>query len=205
MIFKSLAGVDLFFRLQNQNFIKRYESHISGPPLDMAVLSMSILFLWLTKGGVLDYIAPHLRYLLVILPKYHYELPWLAENHPEQVALYTCISFSMITFTVVKALLFSIYIISSRLSREIIGADLKRVVKADVVYVLTFVSFIFLIPFPIYGAGASTTLLGNAYSLTIFNILFLKMLSGGISSTFLLAKRIKRPNRRDQVGVTSND
>ncbi|TAU29421.1 hypothetical protein ELI15_08940 [Rhizobium ruizarguesonis] len=166
---------------------------------------MSILFLWLTRGGVLDYIAPHLRYLLVILPKYHYELPWLAENHPEQVALYTCLSFSLITFTVVKTLLFSIYIIFSRLSREIIVADLKRVVKADLASVLTFVSLIFLIPLPIYGAGASTTVVGNAYSLTFFNILFLKMLSGGISSTVLLAKRIKRPNRRDQVEVTSKD
>ncbi|MGO7769820.1 hypothetical protein ACC736_32805 [Rhizobium ruizarguesonis] len=204
-MFKSLAGVDLFIRLQNQNFIKRYESHISGPPLDMAILSMSILFLWLTRGGVLDYIAPHLRYLLVILPKYHYELPWLAENHPEQVALYTCLSFSLITFTVVKTLLFSIYIISSQLSREIIVADLKSVVKADLAYVLTFVSFIFLIPLPVYGAGASTTVLGNAYFLTFFNIVPLKMLSGGISSTVLLAKRIKRPNRRDQVEVTSKD
>ncbi|WP_197729259.1 hypothetical protein [Rhizobium ruizarguesonis] len=205
MIFKSLARVDLFFRLQNQNFIKRYESHISGPPLDMAILSMSILFLWLTRGGVLDYIAPYLRYLLVILPKYHYELLWLAENHPEQIALYTCLSFSLITFTVAKTLLFSIYIISSQLSREIIVADLKSVVKADLAYVLTFVSFIFLIPLPVYGAGASTTVLGNAYFLTFFNIVLLKMLSGGISSTVLLAKRIKRPNRRDQVEVTSKD
>ncbi|MGO7135917.1 hypothetical protein AB9E06_34370 [Rhizobium leguminosarum] len=204
-MFKSFAGVDLFFRLQNQNFIKRYESHISGPPLDMAILSTSILFLWLTGGAVLDYIAPQLRYLLVILPKYYYELPWLAENHPEQVALYTCLSFSLITFTVVKTLLFSIYIISSQLSREIIVADLKNFVKTDLVYVFTFVSLIFLIPLPIYGAGASTTVVGNAYSLTFFNILFLKMLSGGISSTVLLAKRIKRPNRRDQVEVTSKD
>ncbi|QKK34271.1 hypothetical protein FE844_032295 (plasmid) [Rhizobium indicum] len=166
---------------------------------------MSILFLWLTRGGVLVYIAPQLRYLLVILPKYHYELPWLTENHPEQVALYTCLSFSLIAFTVVKTLLFSLYIISSQLSREIIVADLKSVVKADLAYVLTFVSFIFLIPLPIYGAGASTTVLGNAYFLTFFNIVLLKMLSGGISSTVLLAKRIKRPNRRDQVEVASKD
>ncbi|RWX32097.1 hypothetical protein EHI47_11885 [Rhizobium leguminosarum] len=166
---------------------------------------MSILFLWLARGGILAYIAPHLKYFLALLPKYHYELPWLAENHPEQVALYTCLSFSLITFTAVKTLLFSLYIVSSRFGREIIVADLKSVVKADLAYLLTFVSFIFLIPFPIYGAGASTTLLGNAYSLTIFNILFLKMLSGGITATVLLAKRIKRPNRRDQVEVTSND
>ncbi|MGO7053104.1 hypothetical protein ACCT26_11935, partial [Rhizobium ruizarguesonis] len=66
-------------------------------------------------------------------------------------------------------------------------------------------TIIFLTPLPIYGAGASTTVVGNAYSLTFFNILFLKMLSGGISSTVLLAKRIKRPNRRDQVEVTSKD
>nr|KZA99349.1 hypothetical protein A4A59_23125 [Rhizobium leguminosarum] len=166
---------------------------------------MSILFLWLTRGGVLDYIAPHLRYFLVILPKYHYELPWLAENHSEQVALYTCLSFFLITFTVVKTLLFSLYIISSPLGREIIVTDLKSFVKHAAAYLLTFLSLIFLIPLPVYGAGASTTLLGNAYSLTIFNILFLKMLSGGITATVLLAKRIKRPNRRDQVEVTSND
>ncbi|MGZ2383902.1 hypothetical protein ACVIDN_005326 [Rhizobium brockwellii] len=166
---------------------------------------MSILFLWLTRGSVLDYIAPQLRYMLVILPKYYCELPWLAENHPEQVALYTCLSFSLITFTVVKTLLFSVYIISSQLSREIIVADLKNFFKTDLVYLLTFVVLIILIPLPIYGAGASTTVVGNAYSLTFFNILFLKMLSGGISSTVLLAKRIKRPNRSDQVEVTSND
>ncbi|MBB2719113.1 UNVERIFIED_ORG: hypothetical protein GGD48_004372 [Rhizobium etli] len=204
-MFKSLAGVDLFIRVQNQNFIKRYESHISGPPLDMAILSISILFLWLLKGDVLDYIAPDLRYFLVILPKYHYELPWLAENHPNQIVLYTCISFCLITFTVIKTLLFSLYIIFSQLNREIIVADLKRVLKADLVYLLTFVSFIFLIPMPVYGSGASTTALGNAYFLTFFNIVLLKMLSGGISSTVLLAKRIKRPNRRDQAEVTSKD
>ncbi|MBY5899603.1 hypothetical protein HFO88_04545 [Rhizobium leguminosarum] len=166
---------------------------------------MSILFLWLTRGGVLDYIAPHLRYFLVVLPKYHYELPWLAENHSEQIALYTCLSFSLITFTVVKTLLFSLYIVSSPLGREIIVTDLKSFVKPAAAYLLTFLSLAFLIPLPIYGAGASTTLLGNAYSLTIFNILFLKMLSGGIAATVLLAKRIKRPNRRDPVEVTSND
>ena len=76
-MFKTFAWVDLFVRLHNQSFIKRYENHISGPPLDMAILAISILFLWLTRGGVLDYIAPHLRYFLVILPKYHYELPWV--------------------------------------------------------------------------------------------------------------------------------
>ncbi|WP_246620961.1 hypothetical protein [Rhizobium laguerreae] len=204
-MFKTFAWVDLFVRLHNQSFIKRYESHISGPPLDLAILSMSILFLWLTRGGVLDYIAPHLRDFLIILPKYHYELPWLAENHSEQVALYTCLSFSLITFTVVKTLLFSLYIISSPLGREIIVTDLKSFVKHAAAYLLTFLSLAFLIPFPIYGTGASTTLLGNAYSLTIFNIVFLKMLSGGITATVLLAKRIKRPNRRDQVEVTSND
>ncbi|MGR9226154.1 hypothetical protein [Rhizobium leguminosarum] len=204
-MFKTFAWVDLFSRLHNQNFIKRYESHISGPPLDMAILSISILFLWLTRGGVLDYIAPQLRYFLVILPKYHYELPWLAENHPEQVALYTCLSFSLITFTVAKTLLFSLYIIATPLGREIIVTDLKSFVKHAAAYLLTFLSLAFLIPLPIYGAGASTTLVGNAYSLTFFNILFLKMLSGGITATVLLAKRIKRPNRRDQVEVTSND
>ncbi|MGR9195443.1 hypothetical protein [Rhizobium leguminosarum] len=204
-MFKTFAWVDLFVRLHNQSFIKRYESHISGPPLDLAILSISILFLWLTRGGVLDYIAPHLRYFLVVLPKYHYELPWLAENHSEQVALYTCLSFSLITFTVVKTLLFSIYIISSPLGREVIVTDLKSFVKPAAAYLLTFLSLAFLMPLPVYGAGASTTLLGNAYSLTIFNILFLKMLSGGIAATVLLAKRIKRPNRRDPVEVTSND
>ncbi|MCJ9692936.1 hypothetical protein ACU8NH_01370 [Rhizobium leguminosarum] len=204
-MFKTFAWVDLFVRLHNQSFIKRYESHISGPPLDLAILSISILFLWLTRGGVLDYIAPHLRYFLVVLPKYHYELPWLAENHSEQIALYTCLSFSLITFTVVKTLLFSLYIVSSPLGREIIVTDLKSFVKPAAAYLLTFLSLAFLIPLPIYGAGASTTLLGNAYSLTIFNILFLKMLSGGIAATVLLAKRIKRPNRRDPVEVTSND
>ncbi|MGR9477034.1 hypothetical protein [Rhizobium leguminosarum] len=204
-MFKTFAWVDLFVRLHNQSFIKRYESHISGPPLDLAILSISILFLWLTRGGVLDYIAPHLRYFLVVLPKYHYELPWLAENHSEQIALYTCLSFSLITFTVVKTLLFSLYIVSSPLGREIIVTDLKSFVKPAAAYLLTFLSLAFLIPLPIYGAGASTTLVGNAYSLTFFNILFLKMLSGGITATVLLAKRIKRPNRRDQVEVTSND
>ncbi|TAV76595.1 hypothetical protein ELH73_22980 [Rhizobium leguminosarum] len=166
---------------------------------------MSILFLWLTRADLLASVAPHLRYSLAILPKYRYELPWLAENHPEQVALYTCLSFSLITLTAVKTLLFSLHIVSSQLGREIIVKDLKNVAKADLAYLLTFVSFTFLIPFPIYGAGASTTLLGNAYSLTIFNILFLKMLSGGIAATVLLAKRIKRPNRRDQVEVISPD
>lgn len=204
-MFKTFAWVDLFVRLHNQSFIKRYESHISGAPLDLAILSISILFLWLTRGGVLDYIAPHLRDFLVILPKYHYELPWLAENHSDQVALYTCLSFSLVTFTVVKTLLFSLYIISSPLGREIIVTDLKSFVKHAAAYLLTFLSLAFLIPFPIYGTGASTTLLGNAYSLTIFNIVFLKMLSGGITATVLLAKRIKRPNRRDQVEVISND
>jgi len=204
-MFKTFAWVDLFVRLHNQSFIKRYENHISGPPLDLAILSISILLLWLTREGVLDYIAPHLSYFLVILPKYHYELPWLAENHPEQVALYTCISFSLITFTVVKTLLFSIYIISSPLGREIIVTDLKSFVKHAAAYLLTFLSLAFLIPLPVYGAGASTTVLGNAYFLTFFNIVLLKMLSGGISSTVLLAKRIKRPNRRDQVEVTSKD
>lgn len=158
MIFKSLAGVDLFFRLQNQNFIKRYESQISGPPIDMAILSMSILFLWVTRAGLLDHVSPYLRYILVILPKYRYELPWLAENHPKQVALYTCLSFSLITFTFAKTLLFSLYIISSKLGREIIVADSKSLVKKSLAYLLTFVSCIFLIPLPIYGAGASTTL-----------------------------------------------
>lgn len=204
-MFKTFAWVDLFVRLHNQSFIKRYESHISGPPLDLAILSISTLFLWLTRGGVLDYIAPHLRYFLVILPKYHYELPWLAENHSEQVALYTCLSFFLIIFTVVKTLLFSLYIISSPLGREIIVTDLKSFVKHAAAYLLTFLSLAFLFPLPIYGTGASTTFVGNAYSLTIFNILFLKMLSGGISATVLLAKRIKRPNRRNQVEVTSND
>ncbi|MGR9180471.1 hypothetical protein ACU8OR_33790 (plasmid) [Rhizobium leguminosarum] len=204
-MFKTFAWVDLFVRLHNQSFFKKYESHISGPPLDLTMLSISILFLWLTGGGVLDYIAPNLRCFLVILPKYHYELPWLAENHSEQVALYTCLSFSLITFTVVKTLLFSLYIISSPLGREIIVTDLKSFVKHAAAYLLTFLSLAFLIPLPIYGAGASTTVVGNAYSLTIFNILFLKMLSGGIAATVLLAKRIKRPNRRDPVEVTSND
>ncbi|ABC89862.1 hypothetical protein RHE_CH01053 [Rhizobium etli CFN 42] len=197
MLFKSFGGVDLFFRLQNQNFIKRYEGHISGPPLDMVILSISILFLWLAGADLLSYIAPHLRYFLVILPKYHYELPWLAENHSEQIALYTCLSYSLITFTVVKTLLFSLYIVSSPLGREIMVTDLKSFVKPAAAFVLTFLSLAFLFPLPIYGTGASTTLVGNAYSLTILNILFLKMLSGGISATVLLAKRIKRPNRID--------
>ncbi|WP_204347564.1 hypothetical protein [Rhizobium laguerreae] len=204
-MFKIFAGVDLFFRLQNQNFIKRYERHISGAPLDMAILSISILFLWLTRADLLASVAPHLRYSLAILPKYHYELPWLAENHPEQVALYTCLSFSLITLTAVKTLLFSIYIIYSQLDREIVVEYLKSFVKTSLVYLLTFVSLIFVIPMPIYGAGASTTVLGNAYFLTFFNIVLLKMLSGGITATVLLTKRIKRPNRRDQVEVISPD
>ncbi|WP_221989227.1 hypothetical protein [Rhizobium laguerreae] len=204
-MFKTFAWVDLFSRLHNQSFIKRYESHISGPPLDMVILSISILFLWLIREDFIAYSASHLGYILAILPKYHYELPWLAENHSEQVALYTCLSFSLITFTVAKTLLFSLYIISSQLGREIIVTDLKSFVKHAAAYLLTFLSFAFLIPLPAYGNGASTTVLGNAYFLTFFNIVLLKMLSGGITATVLLAKRIKRPNRRDQVEVISND
>ncbi|EJC80231.1 hypothetical protein Rleg4DRAFT_1851 [Rhizobium leguminosarum bv. trifolii WSM2297] len=204
-MFKSFAGVDLFFRLQNPVFIKRYEIHISGPPLDMVILSISVLFLWVTRASLLDHVSPYLRYILVILPKYHYELPWLAENHPEQVALYTCLSFSLITFTFAKTLLLSLYIISSKLGREVIVADSKSFVKKSLVYLLTFVTFIFVIPMPVYGAGASTTVLGNAYFLTFSNIVFLWMLSGGISANVLLAKRIKRPNRRDQVEVITTD
>ncbi|WP_221126900.1 hypothetical protein [Rhizobium lentis] len=196
-MFKNFAGVDLFFRLHNQVFIKRYESHISGPPLDTVILSIFVLFLWVTRAGLLDHVSPYLRYILVILPKYYYELPWLAENHPEQVALYTCLSFSLITFTLAKTLLFSFYIISSKLGQEIIVADPKRLVKISLVYLLTFVTFIFVIPLPAYGTGASTTVLGNAYFLTFFNIVVLWMLSGGISANVLLAKRIKRPNRID--------
>ncbi|WP_176536201.1 hypothetical protein [Rhizobium sp. L9] len=195
-MFKNFAGVDLFFRLHNQAFIKRYESHISGPPLDTVILSISVLFLWVIRAGLLDHVSPYLRCILVILPKYYYELPWLAENHPEQVALYTCLSFSLITLTFTKTLLFSLYIISSKLGQEIIVADPKSFVKKSLVYLLTFVSFIFVIPIPIYGTGASTTVVGNAYFLTFFNIVFLWMLSGGISANVLLAKRIKRPNRR---------
>ncbi|MBY4613643.1 hypothetical protein K6N12_07805 [Rhizobium sp. 18T] len=204
-MFKMLAGVDLFFRLQNHVFIKRYESHISGPPLDMAVLSVSILFLWLIRADLLDQLAPNLRYILVMLPKYHYELPWLAENHPGQIALYICLSFSLITFMVAKTLLFSVYIISSKFSREIIVTDLKSVVKQDLVYSLTFFSFIFLIPLPVYGEGASTTVLGNAYFLTFFNIVCLWMLSGGVLATVLLAKRIKTPKGGHPAEVPSND
>ncbi|PDT32349.1 hypothetical protein CO660_00040 [Rhizobium sp. L9] len=157
---------------------------------------MSVLFLWVIRAGLLDHVSPYLRCILVILPKYYYELPWLAENHPEQVALYTCLSFSLITLTFTKTLLFSLYIISSKLGQEIIVADPKSFVKKSLVYLLTFVSFIFVIPIPIYGTGASTTVVGNAYFLTFFNIVFLWMLSGGISANVLLAKRIKRPNRR---------
>ncbi|OWO92583.1 hypothetical protein B5E41_22665 [Rhizobium esperanzae] len=163
---------------------------------------MSILLLWVTRAGLLDHVSPYLRYILVILPKYRYELPWLAENHPEQIALYTCLSFLLITFTFAKTFLFSIYIVLSKLGREITVEDLKSFVKTSLIYLLTFVSFTFLIPLPVYGAGASTTVLGNAYFLTFFNIVLLKMLSGGILSTVLLAKRIKRPNRRDEVEPT---
>ncbi|MGO7609578.1 hypothetical protein ACC695_40735, partial [Rhizobium ruizarguesonis] len=77
-------------------------------------------------------------------------------------------------------------IISLLNCEEMIVADIKSVVKADLAYVLTFVSFIFLIHLPVYGAGASKTVLGNAYFLTFFNIVLLKMLRGGISSTVLL-------------------
>jgi len=74
-MFKNFAGVDLFVRLHNQLLIKRYESHISGPPLDMVILSISVLLLWVIRADFLDNVSPYLRYTLVILPKYYYELP----------------------------------------------------------------------------------------------------------------------------------
>jgi len=76
-------------------------------------------------------------------------------------------------------------------------ADPKSLVKISLVYLLTFVSFIFIIPLPAYGTDASTAVLGNAYFLTFLNIVCLWMLSGGISANVLLAKRIQGPNRSD--------
>ncbi|MBX5221417.1 hypothetical protein HJC04_13980 [Rhizobium sp. NLR8a] len=138
-----------------------------------------------------------LRWVLTFLPKYYFELPWLAENHPSQVSLYTCLSFFLIIYTTFKTLFFSLYIIMIPMSREIFVNHRTSVVKTIAIYLLVFFFLIFLFPLPIYGAGASTTLVGNAYFLTFFNILFLWMLSGGISANVLLAKRIKRPNRID--------
>ncbi|RFB99339.1 hypothetical protein B5K11_02605 [Rhizobium leguminosarum bv. trifolii] len=191
-MFKTFAGIELFRGLQDQKFIKRYDNHITGPPLDMVILCVFILFAFVVSPRALEIASIGLRSVLTFLPKYYFELPWLAENHQAQVSLYTCISFLLIMYTAFKTSLFSLYIISIPMSREILVKDRKVVVKTIAIYLLVFFTLIFLFPLPIYGAGASTTLVGNAYFLTFFNILFLWMLSGGISATVLLCKRSKK-------------
>jgi hypothetical protein len=136
-----------------------------------------------------------LRYVLTFVLKYYFELPWLAQNHPQQVALYTCLSFFLITYTIFKTLFFSLYIILIPMSREVLVDDRRSVVKTIAICLLVLFTFIFLVPLPAYGTGASTTVLGNAYFLTFFNIVLLWMLSGGISATVLLCKRIKKRDR----------
>ena len=194
-MFKIFAGVELFRALQDQNFIKRYDKHISGPPLDMVILSVLILFAFVVAPRALEIASLGPRWVLTFLPKYGFELPWLAENHPAQFYLYTCISFVLIMYTTFKTLFFSLYVILIPMSREILVNHRTAVVKTIAIYLLVFFCLIFLFPLPIYGAGASTTLVGNAYFLTFFNIVILWMLSGGISATVLLCKRIKK---RDQ-------
>jgi len=194
-LFKTFAGVELFRGLQDQKFIKRYDSHISGLPLDMVILSVLILLTFVVAPRALEIASLGPRWVLAFFPKYYFELPWLAQNHLEQVSLYACLSFFLIIYTTLKTLFFYLYIILIPMGREILVDDRRSVVKTIAIYLFVFFSLIFLFPLPIYGAGASTTLVGNAYFLTFFNILFLKMLSGGISATVLLCKRIKK---RDQ-------
>ncbi|MBY3441781.1 hypothetical protein HFN83_03815 [Rhizobium laguerreae] len=151
---------------------------------------MLILSIWLVRGEILDNSAPYLRCILVYIPKYAYELPWLAENHENQVTLYIWLSFSLICLAAGKTLLFSLYIVLTPLGRNISVND-KSASVSLAGSLLLFFAFI-VIPLPIYGEGSSTTVLGNAYFLTFLNIVMLKMLSGGISATVLLAKRIKK-------------
>lgn len=160
--------------------------------MDMVILSVLILFAFAVARRALEIVGLGLEWVLAFLPKYYFELPWLAENHPAQVSLYACLSFFLIMYATFKTFVFSLYIIFIPMSREILVNDRKSVVKTIAIYLLVFFTLIFLFPLPIYGAGASTTLLGNAYFLTFFNILFLWMLSGGISATVLLCKRSKK-------------
>lgn len=164
----------------------------------MVILCVLILFAFVVSPRALEIASMGLRWVLTFLPKYYFELPWLAVNHPAQVSLYTCISFFLIMYTTFKTLFFLLYIILIPMSREIFVNHRTAVVKTIAIYLLVFFSLIFLFPLPIYGAGVSTTLVGNAYFLTFFNILFLKMLSGGISATALLCKRIKKRDEEIQ-------
>lgn len=167
----------------------------------MVILSVLILFTFVVAPNALEIAGLELERVLAFFPKYYFELPWLAENHPAQVSLYACLSFFLIVYTTSKTLIFSLYIILIPMSREISIADRRAVVKKNASALLLFFAFIFLVPLPIYGAGASTTLVGNAYFLTFFNIILLKMLSGGISATVLLCKRIKKRDQEIQEAM----
>lgn len=161
----------------------------------MVILSVLILFTFVVAPRALEIASLGPRWVLAFFPKYYFELPWLAENHQAQVPLYVCLSFFLIIYTTFKTLFFSLYIILIPMSREVLVDDRGSVVKKIAIYLFVFFAFIFLVPLPAYGTGASTTVLGNAYFLTFFNIVLLWMLSGGISATVLLCKRIKK---RDQ-------
>lgn len=93
ILFKRLAGVDLFLDLQNQKFIQRYDRYISSPPLGVVLLSVLIVLVWLLRADLLEKFTPPLRTALNFLPKFNYELPWLGQEHHDQVILYTWLSF----------------------------------------------------------------------------------------------------------------
>ncbi|MBY5776218.1 hypothetical protein [Rhizobium leguminosarum] len=190
-MFKRLAGADLFLGLQNQNFIKRYDRYISGPPFDLVSLSVLIMLIWLARPDFLADIAPPLGVALTLLPKYNYELQWLAEQHPDQVNLYTCLSFFLILITAIKTISFSSYIAISRLGRGIATKKYEDILLKSSLIILLFFSLLFFIPLPIYNTGAQSRLVGNAYILTAINIYLSTMLCGMISAIFLLTKRLK--------------
>ncbi|WP_261319922.1 hypothetical protein [Rhizobium leguminosarum] len=190
-LFKRLAGVDLFLDLENQKFIQRYDRYISSPPLGVVLLSLLIVLIWLLRADLLEKFTPHLRAVLIFLPKYNYELPWLGQKHPEQVTLYTWLSFCLIMFTVLKAVLFGPYIALSRLGREVIAKNHQEVLLKSLLIISLFFALLFLIPLPIYNTGSQSRLVGNVYILTAINIYLSTMLCGMVSATILLIKRLK--------------
>ncbi|MCH4547045.1 hypothetical protein MK632_14845 [Rhizobium changzhiense] len=191
ILFKRLAGVDLFLDLQNQKFIQRYDRYISSPPLGVVLLSVLIVLVWLLRADLLEKFTPPLRTAFNFLPKFNYELPWLGQEHPDQVILYTWLSFFLILFTVFKAALFGSYIAFSRLGREVIAKNHGEVLLKSLSIISLFFALLFLFPLPIYNTGAKSRVVGNVYILTAINIYLSTMLCGMVSATILLIKRLK--------------
>lgn len=192
MLFKRLFNVELLDGLENEKFLDRYDTYICRAPLGLFALSALIVVIWLVRADLVENISYKLTFVLDFLPKYRFELRWLPDNYPNQVDLYACLSFAIVFFTIIKTAIISFYIITARIGeRSISVSSYKNITVKSVTLIFSFSTFLFLFPLPIYGNGASTIAIGNAFTMTALNIFWSTIITGTISATVLLLKRVK--------------